>query len=61
MSKIVNGYEIKPKANLKGANLDGADIQGADLRGITLGDAYIWNANVDGAILATGWKITRTP
>ena len=28
---IVNGYTIKPKANLGGANLRGANLRGADL------------------------------
>jgi uncharacterized protein YjbI with pentapeptide repeats len=37
----INGYEIKPHANLWGANLEGADLRYADLRG----------ANVKGTIL----------
>ena len=28
---IVNGYEIKPYANLRGANLEGADVTGTIL------------------------------
>ena len=28
---IVNGYTIKPGANLRGANLQGADLNGAIL------------------------------
>lgn len=32
----VNGYEIKPKADLQGADLRGADLQGADLQGANL-------------------------
>ncbi len=30
---IVNGYEIKPWADLEEANLEGADLEGADLKG----------------------------
>ena len=38
---IINGYEIKPGADLRGANLSGADLRGAnlfwaDLRGATI-------------------------
>ena len=29
---IVNGYEIKPFANLEGADLEGANLKGADIR-----------------------------
>ena len=42
----VNGYEIKPYANLKGASLKGADLRGADLRGANLMGADLRNANL---------------
>jgi hypothetical protein len=32
----VNGYEIKPGANLKGANLEDADLRSANLKGANL-------------------------
>ena len=37
----INGYEIKPHANLYGAYLNGADLRGADLRGADLRGAKI--------------------
>ena len=58
---IVNGYEIRPKADLRGAdlrkaNLRGADLrnanlQGADLQDANLQDAYLWYANLQDANL----------
>ena len=58
---IVNGYEIKPKANLSGADLRGADLRGAnlhranlsgaDLRGADLRRANLHRANLSGADL----------
>jgi hypothetical protein len=57
----VNGYEIKPGANLRGANLRDANLsyanlrdanlsyanlRGADLRGASLGDAVLRGANL---------------
>ena len=42
----VNGYEIEPFANLKGANLRGANLEGANLR-----YAYLQGANLEGADL----------
>ena len=42
----VNGYEIKPFANLRNANLSGANLVGADLRG-----ANLQGADVTGTIL----------
>ena len=42
----VNGYEIKPDANLQGADLYGADLYGANLEG-----ANLEGANVTGTIL----------
>ena len=56
MNKIINGYEIKPKADLRGADLRGADLRGADLQGTTL-----WEANLQDAIIFTGWEINKTP
>jgi hypothetical protein len=63
---IVNGYEIKPKANLCGANFRGADLRraslyeanlswanlrGADLRRANLREADLRGANLRGANL----------
>ena len=42
----INGYEIKPFANLQGA-----DLEGADLRGSNLVDAYLEGADLEGANL----------
>jgi len=62
----VNGYEIKPDANLEGANLkydnlvnadlkyanlEGANLEGANLEGANLEDANLEDANVTGTIL----------
>ena len=47
----VNGYEIKPYADLKGANLVGANLSGADLVGANLEDADLVGANLEGAFL----------
>ena len=44
---IVNGYNIKPGANLSGANLSGADLSKADLSWANLS-----GANLSGAILS---------
>ena len=41
---IVNGYEIKPFANLWGANLEGANLWGANLKGANLKGAYLGGA-----------------
>jgi hypothetical protein len=43
---IVNGYEIKPFANLSGADLRGADLSGADLSGADLSGANLSRANL---------------
>ena len=56
MSKIINGYEIKPNAMLAGANLYGANLKDADLQGANLKDV-----DLEGAITFTGWKITKIP
>ena len=50
----INGYEIKPGANLWGANLEGADLWGANLR-----NAYLEGANLEGADLE-GADVTGT-
>jgi uncharacterized protein YjbI with pentapeptide repeats len=42
----VNGYEIKPFANLEGADLRGADLWGADLVGANLTGADLTGANL---------------
>ena len=47
----INGYEIKPSANLEGANLWGANLWGADLRYANLSGAYLRGANLEGANL----------
>ena len=47
----VNGYEIKPSANLSGANLSGADLSDAKLEGTNLRGAKLGGANVTGTIL----------
>ena len=47
----VNGYEIKPGANLKGANLEGANLKGANLVGANLVGADLLGANLEGAYL----------
>ena len=52
----VNGYKIKPNANLRGANLREADLSGAnlyeaDLREADLHQAYLQEANLRGANL----------
>jgi hypothetical protein len=52
----VNGYEIKPCAdlrcaNLRGANLCGANLCDADLRGADLHNANLHGANLHGANL----------
>jgi hypothetical protein len=47
----VNGYEIKPFANLEGANLWGTYLRGANLEGADLRYAYLWDADLEGANL----------
>jgi len=47
----INGYKIKPEANLFGANLRGANLFGANLRGANLCDAILCGANLFGANL----------
>jgi hypothetical protein len=48
---MVNGHEIKPKADLYGANLRSADLRYADLRGANLYGANLYGANLHGASL----------
>ena len=47
----VNGYEIKPGANLIDANLIGANLEGTNLRCANLEGANLEGANVKGTIL----------
>ena len=44
----VNGYEIKPRANLSGANLRGADLSDANLSDADLRGAGLRDANLSG-------------
>jgi hypothetical protein len=48
---IINGYEIKPFANLRGANLHGADLSGTNLRGADLYGANLHGADLSGTNL----------
>ena len=43
---IVNGYTIKPGADLQQANLEGANLRGLDLRGVDLSEANLTQANL---------------
>ena len=47
----VNGYIIKPYANLRGANLRSANLRSADLHGTNLRSADLRGANLRGADL----------
>ena len=47
----VNGYEIKPGANLYSASLSGANLSSADLRDANLRDANLRYADLEGADL----------
>ena len=47
----INGYKIKPGADLKGADLNGADLRCVDLNGANLEDANLEGANLKGANL----------
>ena len=51
MSTLVNGYEIKPGANLWYADLWGADLRDTNLRGANLWDANLRDADLRGANL----------
>ena len=48
---VVNGYEIKPGADLRGADLEKADLEGADLRKANLRGANLYRANLQDANL----------
>ena len=48
---VVNGYEIKPGANLRYADLRGADLGRADLRGADLGRADLRGVDLRDAYL----------
>lgn len=48
---IVNGYEIKARANLEGANLEGANLERANLRWANLEVANLEVANLERANL----------
>ena len=56
--RVVNGFLIKPFADLWGADLSGADLSGADLSGAMLRWAKLQNANLSGADLSGAdlWK-----
>jgi hypothetical protein len=47
----INGYEIKPGADLKGADLRGANLYGANLYGANLEGADLRYADLEGADL----------
>ena len=47
----VNGYEIKPSADLRSADLRGANLLGADLEGANLRGADLEGADLEGADL----------
>jgi hypothetical protein len=49
---IINGVEIKPQADLRGANLREADLRGANLRRANLSGANLRRANLSGANLS---------
>jgi uncharacterized protein YjbI with pentapeptide repeats len=49
---IVNGYELKPGADLSKANLSWADLYKADLSGANLSWANLFGANLSGANLS---------
>ena len=44
----INGYEIKPRADLKGANLKDADLSFANLKDADLRGADLRGANLEG-------------
>ena len=47
----INGYEIKPFADLRGANLEGANLVGVNLVNANLWGAYLVGANLRNANL----------
>ncbi len=50
----VNGYTIKPEADLRGADLRGAELSKADLRGAILFRADLRGADLFGATYGKG-------
>jgi uncharacterized protein YjbI with pentapeptide repeats len=60
----VNGYEIKPGANLEGADLYDANLKGACLKGACLKGACLVGAKLEGACLVgaklAGASVTGT-
>ena len=52
---IVNGYEIAPNTNLRGADLHGCDLSGADLRNADLRNADLRNADLSNADLSDAY------
>ena len=55
---VIDGYDIKPGANLTGTNLEGANLTGADLTEAHLEGANLFEANLEGANL-TGADLIR--
>ena len=49
---IINGHEIRPHANLRGADLSGANLRGADLSGANLRWASLSGADLSEADLS---------
>ena len=56
----VNGYKIKPGADLERAKLEGADLSGADLARANLFGAKLEGADLSGADLARA-KADKNP
>ena len=52
--RIVNGYTIKPGADLAFADLRGADLRGCDLRGCNLAFADLRGCDLQGCDLPLG-------
>jgi uncharacterized protein YjbI with pentapeptide repeats len=48
---LINGYEIKPGADLRGVNLSGADLSGANLSNANLQGANLGGTNLTGTRL----------
>ena len=65
--KTINGYEIKPGADLRGADLSGKDLSGADLSGADFRYAILRGAKLPAVKVDippigtafTGWKKCR--
>ncbi len=54
----VNGYVIKPGANLTLGDLSGVNLTGANLNKANLSNAKLWRANLTGANLV-GANLTK--